>query len=167
MKRLSTSYPEFKRNFVGPKLTRKQRILLMPSMPANKEEISVFFVGQKYKKKTASTIKQKKKVAKGKRLYKDLTPEEKAKHVNRVRLRQEKIKQATPGWANLDVILAYYIVCQNMTKLEGIKYEVDHIIPIQHPLVCGLHVENNLQIITEEENISKSNKFDLDQLIQY
>ena len=97
MKRLSTSYPEFKRNFVGPKLTRKQRILLMPGMPADKEEISVFFVGQKYKKKTASTIKQTKKVAKGKRLYKDLTPEEKAKHVNRVRLRQEKIKQATPG----------------------------------------------------------------------
>ncbi len=167
MKKLSNSYPEFKRNFVGPKLTRKQRIALMPAMPAHKEDVSVFFVGQKSKKKSVVTRKPEKKINKGRRLYKDMDPEQKAKHVNRVRLRQEKIKQATPIWANQDVILAYYIVCQNMTKIEGINYEVDHIIPIQHPLVCGLHVENNLQIITEEENISKSNKFDLDQLIQY
>jgi hypothetical protein len=162
MKQLSKSYPEFKRNFVGPKLSRKQRIALMPTMPANKEDISIFFVGQKSKKTSTVTTKPSKKISKGRRLYKDMDPEQRAKHVNRVRLRQEKIKQATPSWANPDVILAYYIVCQNMTKIEGIKYEVDHIIPIQHPLVCGLHVENNLQIITEEENISKSNKFDLD-----
>ena len=41
-----------------------------------------------------------------------------------------------------------------------VKYSVDHIIPIQHELVCGLHVEHNLQIIPLIDNIRKHNKFE-------
>lgn len=60
--------------------------------------------------------------------------------------------QATPSWANSDAIRSVYSRCT-----EG--YHVDHIIPLIHPLVCGLHVENNLQIITATENLQKSNSF--------
>jgi 5-methylcytosine-specific restriction endonuclease McrA len=43
--------------------------------------------------------------------------------------------------------------------VTGIQYEVDHIIPLNHELVCGLNIPENLQIITQEENRKKSNKW--------
>lgn len=43
--------------------------------------------------------------------------------------------------------------------IKNRKFHVDHIIPLQHELVCGLHVENNLQIISAERNMRKNNSF--------
>jgi 5-methylcytosine-specific restriction endonuclease McrA len=39
-------------------------------------------------------------------------------------------------------------------------HHVDHIIPIKGGNVCRLHVPWNLRIITQEEKLRKSNKFD-------
>ncbi|MFI3218381.1 MAG: HNH endonuclease signature motif containing protein [Methylococcales bacterium] len=59
----------------------------------------------------------------------------------------------TPKWADLDKIDEIY-----RNRPEG--YHVDHIVPLNGVNVSGLHVESNLQYLTAEENLSKSNKFE-------
>lgn len=62
-------------------------------------------------------------------------------------------RNRTPKWADLNKIKDFYNNCPA-------GYAVDHIIPLKGKLVCGLHVENNLQYLTRKENSSKNNKFD-------
>ena len=69
------------------------------------------------------------------------------------RLRQTRLIQRTPTWADIKAIQQFYINCP-----EG--YEVDHIIPLKAKLASGLHVLNNLQYLEISPNRSKLNKFD-------
>ena len=68
-------------------------------------------------------------------------------------LYNKRVKCAQPLWANVDDILSVY----QEAKYMGL--EVDHEIPLNHPLVCGLHVWDNLQLLSRSENASKSNRF--------
>ena len=70
-------------------------------------------------------------------------------------------KFATPNWANKETIKQIYAQAKQLSGQSTTKYHVDHIIPIKHPLVCGLHVENNLRIISAKENSEKSNLWEL------
>lgn len=67
-------------------------------------------------------------------------------------------KQALPAWADLNKIKEFYTEAKVLTESLGIPHHVDHIVPLQSDIVCGLHWEGNLQILTQFENISKSNR---------
>lgn len=69
----------------------------------------------------------------------------------------EKIR-ATPAWADIVAIKAIYKEAARLTRETGVKHEVDHIIPLRSRVVCGLHVANNLQILTQTENRRKNNR---------
>lgn len=63
-------------------------------------------------------------------------------------------KIATPPWADLCKIKEIYDNCPK-------DYHVDHVIPLKGKLVSGLHVENNLQYLTIQDNLKKSNKYEI------
>ncbi|CAB4125647.1 HNHc domain containing protein [uncultured Caudovirales phage] len=68
--------------------------------------------------------------------------------------------QATPLWLTLfqlKQIESIYRLASTLQRLNNIKYHVDHIVPLQGKTVSGLHVPWNLQILTAQNNISKSN----------
>jgi 5-methylcytosine-specific restriction endonuclease McrA len=76
-------------------------------------------------------------------------------------VRKRRHREATPKWITAEIKLQMrqlYLQAQQLTRLTGERYVVDHIIPLINPEVCGLHVPWNLRVITQEENLKKSNK---------
>ena len=93
-----------------------------------------------------------------KKNYKDKKPEL-YKALTSVRKRRHRA--ATPLWVTAEQKLdmrKLYLQAQELTKLTGERYVVDHIVPLINEAVCGLHVPWNLRVITQEENLKKSNK---------
>ena len=75
--------------------------------------------------------------------------------------RRRKHRQATPPWltrAQKTQMRELYKIAMTMTKITGVQYVVDHIDPLRSEVLCGLHVPWNLQVITQAENLAKSNK---------
>jgi hypothetical protein len=66
--------------------------------------------------------------------------------------------RATPAWANMTAILGFYIIAVEMERTTGLKHAVDHIVPLQSKLVCGLHCEANMQVLTKRDNSRKGNR---------
>ena len=69
-----------------------------------------------------------------------------------------KFKNVLPSWANLNYIKLFYSIAQDEKNL-GHRVEIDHIVPINNPLVCGLHNEWNLQVTTRAYNNKKKDRY--------
>jgi Ni/Co efflux regulator RcnB len=85
-----------------------------------------------------------------KRAYRARRPEV---HLGTSRTRRHGVSHATPPWANKPAIKALYVEARN----KGMH--VDHIIPLKGKTVSGLHVENNLQLLTPLANKIKGRAY--------
>ena len=73
--------------------------------------------------------------------------------------RKRSVKQATPAWANQSVLAGVYRDAREFRDNKT-PATVDHIIPLNAKLACGLHNEFNVTLKLGGHNFSKCNKFD-------
>ena len=59
-------------------------------------------------------------------------------------VRRASERKATPCWADKDLIRALFKLARIYTETLGERYSVDHMVPLSNPIVCGLHVGDNL-----------------------
>ena len=78
-----------------------------------------------------------------------------------VSFRRRRFRDATPKWLTpeqkLEIKLKYRLAIE-LSRRTGVRHAVDHIVPLQGDSVCGLHVPWNLEVITQVDNLKKSNK---------
>lgn len=99
-------------------------------------------------------------------------------------LRRQLVEGREPKWLSKHSRRSYIVACamaslpwadradiallrawsRAMSLFTGVPHVLDHVVPLQHPHVCGLTVPWNLQVITYAANAAKSNKWAPDQL---
>lgn len=70
-----------------------------------------------------------------------------------------KYSRAKPPWCKWADVDAAWNASKLATAVTGVQHSVDHIVPLRHPLVCGLHVPWNLCVMPLADNIRKSNNW--------
>jgi hypothetical protein len=119
----------------------------------NKERLN--YLSRKYSKNNRNKINELSKQFRSQR------PEVGLSNVNK--RRAAKIK-ATPKWFENEKenIRELYRQAKILEEETGDKYHVDHIVPLIHDGVCGLHCLENLRVIPAKENLAKNNYFVID-----
>jgi hypothetical protein len=82
-------------------------------------------------------------------------------YINKAK-RRATLLNATPKWYDSfdDFVLSEaYNLCKRREAATGIRWEVDHVVPLQGKNVCGLHWHLNWNVIPMYDNRSKGNAF--------
>ena len=105
------------------------------------------------------------------------------KYANRP-LRRRILAGAEPAWLSRHIRSAYIraavlaspewldraamrLLCDQADALErqtGVAHVCDHIVPLNHPNVCGLNVPWNVAVVPHAVNAYKSNRYHPDQM---
>ncbi|MDP3940363.1 MAG: HNH endonuclease signature motif containing protein [Deltaproteobacteria bacterium] len=125
---------------------------------SDEKRAEVKVVAKKYRATNAEKIKvterawvanNREKVNAGNAAWKKANPAK----IAAINARREADKiRATPAWADLEAIKDVY------AEAAYFGMHVDHIVPLRGRTVCGLHVWDNLQLLTPKENIAKGNR---------
>ena len=78
-------------------------------------------------------------------------------NANSARRKARKLK-ATPSWEDKSKTLWYYDESQRVTAETGVVHHVDHMVPLNHWSVRGLHWHMNFDVLPGAENSSKGNR---------
>lgn len=68
-----------------------------------------------------------------------------------------KYRRARPAWVEPASVAEFWRLSQETTRRTGVQHSVDHIVPLVHPTVCGLHCPANMRVIPLLDNMRKSN----------
>lgn len=68
-------------------------------------------------------------------------------------------RNAVPSWVDSRAVQLIYSKAIEMSGLLNVRLTVDHVVPIKSPYVCGLHVQDNLQLLSFSDNAAKGNRF--------
>ncbi len=90
------------------------------------------------------------------------TPDWLKKHPRRRYI--EAANLATPDWVDRAALKRLHDYARLKGVATGVEYVLDHIVPLNHPYVCGLGVPWNLRIVTRAQNASKCGKWSPDQM---
>lgn len=64
--------------------------------------------------------------------------------------KRKALIQATPSWVDRDEIRRIYEECDRLNqRYPATGFVVHHIVPITHPKVCGLHIPENLKVVSK------------------
>jgi hypothetical protein len=66
--------------------------------------------------------------------------------------------RAIPDWVDREQLKELKCKADRLTKETGIQHVLGHVIPLNHPKVCGLTVPWNLEVITWHRNLSLNNR---------
>lgn len=64
---------------------------------------------------------------------------------------------STPPWVDRAALRRLKAEAAELTAKTGVLHTLDHIVPMNHPMVCGLTVPWNLRIVPWRVNSAKSN----------
>lgn len=71
--------------------------------------------------------------------------------------------RSAPPWVLDAELKLIQLRARQTTELSGVEHHISHVIPLNHPRVCGLTVPWNLDIKPAKVNLAESNNIHLDE----
>lgn len=79
------------------------------------------------------------------------------RHSRRAYVRQAVL--ATPPWVSKQELRELVKKRDEITAATGVRHVLAHIVPLNHPRICGLNVPANLKIVPHDTNAAESNRW--------